>query len=203
MTLLLVTITFLVVAIVTIFLDILQLACLPCQSRSSEACKLLFMMSLCESSSKRLLKHPVNLLVHIMVLLQIAVFAFYSKNWKEPSSAVLWKVLTYGSSKTLPLMQIVFNVERSLGDFSSLLSWSTAVTIFFCKPNKSSLNGINRCKSIISPSGDITKNFSLYFSFFSPFYQSSRDQTIRFQICWLHIEGLLRVIKSIFSHMLW
>ena len=69
------------------------------------------------------------------------------KFWKELSSVVFCRrILTYESSRTLPSWQIVFNIARPFSAFSSLLSWSTAVSIFFCQPNKSSFNGINRCK---------------------------------------------------------
>ena len=52
----------------------------------------------------------------------------------------------HGSLRTLSLSQIVFNVARFFSTISSLFIWSTAVTIFFCQPKRSSFNGINGCK---------------------------------------------------------
>ena len=89
----------------------------------------------------------------------------------------LRKVLTYDSSRTLSLSQIVFNIARSFSAFWSLFCGSTAVTIFFCQPSKISFNSVNSCKkkeshpkevSIILSSPGFCQNSA--FSCFFPFY---------------------------------
>ena len=80
------------------------------------------------------------------------------------------RVVTYERSKTLPLSQIVFNIARPFSLFLSLLSWSTAVTIFLCQPKES------------------FQKFLHLFSLFFLFYRSFRDQSSRFRICWFNLE---------------
>ena len=192
-TLLVAVITLLVVAI-TIFINIFPLAsessCIflwcffnyspTAQSQSLKFCTL--GICLCESSLKRLLAHPVILLVHIKALLQIVIFAVLTlvnfKFWKEPSS--------------LLLAHVVLSIARSFSVFSSLFSWAAVVvTFFFCHSDKSSLTASAGAKRTLLQVGINslaicwhTETFLPLFSLYLRFYRSFRDLSNRFQISW-------------------
>ena len=88
-------------------------------------------------------------------------------------------------SETLSLLQIVFNTARSFSVFSSLLSSSTSVAIFFYQPNEGSFNSINmwRIPSQVSinnltefwHSQKFLPLFSLFFPFLPRFSRSIKQ----------------------------